>query len=193
MDPILVPERRELHLDEGIQGQDAEGGRLLRLVDVGGRQGVVGADFLASEDDVDGVASPGAGAVEEHVDPGTVAVGEPGRLQGRPGGVEVGAAEDEVDVLGVPHRRFIDPGHPGRHGVAADHGMRDAGLFQGLRGPPETFAHLLHGSNHPFPGGIVQDRVGHFRTVSPPGTGRRQAFEATDERGPRRDSSHLPG
>ena len=60
-----------------------------------------------------------------------------------------------IDVARVSDRACINGRHPGRHGVAADNGVGNAGLIQNSRDSQQTFAHLGHSSLHAvenFPG-----------------------------------------
>ena len=71
---------------------------VLGVGDFGVRQGLAGADELVGEDDVDGVAGPGVGAVEEEFDTGRVAMPEAGGLQCRADSREIVATDEDLYV-----------------------------------------------------------------------------------------------
>ena len=146
---IFAMEGRELHTDERFEGDDAEFFGALGLGDIRGGGVIIRADFFVGNDDVDGVAGFGVGAVEEDVEAGGVAVDEACGFEGAGGGGEIGAAKKDVDVLGVANRAGIDRGDPGSDGVATGDGVGDAGGFEGSGGTKETSADAFHGEHHP--------------------------------------------
>ena len=68
---------------------------------------------------------------------------------------EIVAPDQEIDVLGIPHRFLVDPRHPGRDGVPADNHVGNAGRSQGADCSTGSFPNVFHGGNHPLPGEIV--------------------------------------
>jgi hypothetical protein len=72
-------------------------------------------------------------------------------LEGRLDGVKIRPADEDVDILRVSHGGTVYSRHPGRHGVAAGNGVRDAGPFEGGGGSQGTFTDRLHGLDHPLP------------------------------------------
>ena len=76
MHAILVAESGELDVHQGVEGEHTEQAGVFGLGDIGIGLGLVGADLLVGEDDVDGVAGLGGRAVEEDIDSGDMAVNE---------------------------------------------------------------------------------------------------------------------
>ena len=83
------------------------------------------------------------GAIDEDVDPEGERVDEPDRLQGLLHPVEIGPRHEQVDIDRRPHGGWVDPGHPGRDGMAAHDGVGNAPGLEGRHCPPEPF--LDHG------------------------------------------------
>ena len=52
--------------------------------------------------------------------------------------VEVRAAQQDINILRISHGRFIDFAHPGGDGIAADDGVRNRRLLQGLGGAAQA-------------------------------------------------------
>ena len=163
---VFVAEGGEFHLDKGVEGEDAEGDGFFGVGDVGGGGGVVGADFFAGHDDVDGVAGFGVGAVEEHFHAGDVALDEAGGLEGAGGGGEVWPAEEDVDILGVADGGGVDGGDPGGDGVAPGDGVGDAGGFECGGGTGESVANAFHGEHHPVEERHVGGQWQHANSIA---------------------------
>jgi hypothetical protein len=115
------------------------------------------AHLFGGEEDVYGVADAGIWAVEEHVDAADLAVDEACGFEGFAGGVQVGAAEEDVDVLGVADGAGVDGGDPGGDGVAAGDRVQHACGFKGGGGAEEALADSFHGEHHP----VEEGRIGH--------------------------------
>ena len=114
------------------------------------RERIVGSDLLPGEEDMDGVAGLGSGPVEEHVDPLDVPEHEAGLRQRLLRGLEIRSVQQDIDVLSIPHRRFIHPRNPGRDGVASDDRIGNPGAFQGGGGTLQSLSHSFHGPHHPI-------------------------------------------
>ena len=68
---------------------------------------------------------------------------------------EVPTPQDDIDVLSVPDRGFVNPRHPGRDGVASRNGVGNVRRIQGFGGAQEAIANLFHGPHHPFKGNFA--------------------------------------
>jgi len=98
---------------------------------------------FAGEKDVDRLPGLSFGDVDEDVDPEREGVDEADRLEGGFDGVEVGPGDKEINVNRRPHRRRIDPRHPGRHGMTADDRVGDPPGLERRHRAAESF--LYHG------------------------------------------------
>ena len=84
-----------------------------------------------------------------------MAINKPRFRQGGRGHGEIDAPEENVHALCVTHGSFVHARHPGGDGVAARHSIGHGRFVQRGGCPPQSVTHLLHGSNHPFPGNIA--------------------------------------
>ena len=132
----------------------------------GAGTGSTDPDFLAGEDNVDRVASLGFRPVEKHIDSLDVPVDKASICQRGLGGLEIRAPQQDVDVLCISHRGFIDSPHMGRNRIAADHGVWDSRLLERSGGAVHPVADFLHGPHHPFHQIFVDQKLGQPRILS---------------------------
>ena len=112
---------------ERVEPQGAEVLHAPEVFDRRRRLGIERGHLLPGENDMHGVAGRGLGTVEEHRHPGHFRKNEPLGLQGPDRAGQIGAIQENIDILRIAHGCFVDLGHPQLHGVAADHGVGDAG------------------------------------------------------------------
>jgi hypothetical protein len=87
--------------------------------------------------------------IEKHVDARYVPVNEAGRGQRSGRGLQVDAPKQQINILGVSHRRRIHRGNPCCNRVAPGYGISDTSPFQGSGRAQQSFPHPLHGMHHP--------------------------------------------
>jgi hypothetical protein len=112
---------------------------------------------------VNGGAHRSGGTIEEQVNPIDVLMHKAHRFQGGYSLLEIGPADEEIHVLGIPHGLHVNPCHPRRDRAAADHHVRHSRPSQRAGGTAGTLANSVHGSDHLFPREIVERSSGHFR------------------------------
>ena len=95
------------------------------------------------------------GAIQEFIHAENLLVDKAFRREGRLGRLEVGPANEKINVLGVAHGGFVHGRNPGSDGVAVHDGVGDAGPAEGRRRSQQALTYSLHGANHPFPGDVV--------------------------------------
>ena len=101
------------------------------------------------------------GAVDKDVDPEREGMDESDRLEGGFDGFEDGPGDEEIDVDRGSHRRRIDPGHPGRHGMTADDRVGDPPGLERRHRAAESFLH--HGDRQFDPVENVKPERDHAR------------------------------
>ena len=87
-----------------------------------------------------GIAGFGFRTIEEQIDSAYMSVLKPDLVQSGLHIFEIGPAHEDIDILGIANGGFIDPAHPGGHGIAPDDGVGDIGLFQGVGSAQQPFA-----------------------------------------------------
>ena len=66
--------------------------------------------------------------------------------------------QQNINVLCIADRRFIDARNPGSDGIAARNRVWNSRSLQGGDGAVESCTNFFHGADHPFPGnGLVLD------------------------------------
>jgi hypothetical protein len=116
---------------------------------------------FSREDDVNGIPSSRAWAIEKHVDSRRMPVNEARRGQCRFGSLQIGPTDENINILGVARRRLIDFTYPRRDGVPSHDRVRYSRRFQSLRGAPKALTDFFHRRHHPFPGQSAYDMCVH--------------------------------
>ena len=98
-------------------------------------------------------------AVQEHVHALDVEIHEPRRCEGVLRDFEVAATQEDIDILSIPDRRFIDARNPGRHGISSHDRVGNLRLLQCSCSTKQPDAHFLHGPDHPFQGDLADCQV----------------------------------
>lgn len=141
-----------IELDVLVEGDAGEVLEPFVLVDVCGGERVLLANLLVGEQDVNGIAELPVRPVEEHIDPRRVPVPKPDGFESRSGRVEVLPPQQGVDVLRVPHRCRVVPGHPRGDGIVIDDRVGNTSLVERGRRLQESPPNPFHGSHHSFEG-----------------------------------------
>lgn len=63
---------------------------------------------------------------------------------------QVRSPHEQVDILRISRGRRIDARHPRCDGMASNHTVWDARLFQGCCRTQQTLSHEFHGFHHPI-------------------------------------------
>ena len=145
---VLVAPGAQFHSGEGLQFRDLEFGGTLGFIEVRRGDHVLGFDLFAGEEEVDAVAGSACRAVDEGFDIQQSVMDEAGGLEDRADRFEVVAANEDIDIARVTNRPLVNRRHPGRHGIAADHGIRQPRLGERRRRSQQPFAYLGHSSLH---------------------------------------------
>ncbi len=95
---------------------------------------------------LDAVAGVGVGAVEEHADVDDLEVGHAGGTSGRSRARQIGARQQQVDILGRADRGGILGRDPERHRLPADQREGHAGIRERFRDPLETSGDSVQGA-----------------------------------------------
>lgn len=157
--------------NEGLEGKDGKGAGFGGFRDVGRGCRVFGADFFSRQDDVDGVSGLGIGAVKEDLEARDMPAEEAGFFEDGGGLVEVGTAEEKVDILGVAHGGGVDGGDPGGDRVAVGDGVGNAGRFEGGAGTGKAITDAFHGEHHSIEERHVEGQREHAYQYSGSGQG----------------------
>ncbi len=150
--PILIAEGGQLDLHQRLQAQDAirTGGFALGNVRI--RKHLAIPDHLSGKKDVNGITSLGLRSVEKEIDLRYVSVLKADGFESGLHCVKVASSNQQIDILGVPDRRFIDARDPGGDGVAADDGIGNSYTLKSAGRAEESFADAFHGPFHSIEG-----------------------------------------
>jgi hypothetical protein len=124
MRSVSIAKRSEFHFDQRFQGQDGELCRHFTVFHIRGRGTIIISDFLAGKDDVDCVARPSVGAVEEQLDGVYRLVDEARLLHGLHGRGQILPTNQNIYVLRKAHGALINSAHPLGNRVPAAHDAR---------------------------------------------------------------------
>ena len=132
-----------------------------RLADIRCGQQVVWADLLAGEHHVNRASAPTLAVRPRRVDAVDVLMDEADRAKFGDHPIEIVPFDEQVHVLGVPHRLLIGPGNPRGHGVASDDDVGDSRPPERACCATSSLSNVFHGRDHPFPGEILQNDIRH--------------------------------
>jgi hypothetical protein len=94
---------------------------------------VVGKNFLAGYEQVNGIAESCLGAIEEPPHLRRTVRKEASGNECCPGGLQSVRTDKQIDIWSIPHASFIDLGNPNRNRMSTDNRVGHSGRFQGDR------------------------------------------------------------
>ena len=79
-------------------------------------------------------------------------------------GLEIVTPDQQINILRVSHRGFIDRCDPCRHSIPPDDGVGNTGGFQSRCSAIQALADFLHGSHHPVQDLFREVKLVHFKS-----------------------------
>lgn len=159
---ILQAVTGQLHADERFQVHRAHVLQGLIIINGRDRLWIIGADFLAGEDDVNSIAGLCVGTIEKHRHAGGMTIDEPPRLQCLPGGLQVFALNGDIHIPCIPYDGLVRLRNPKLDRVATHDRIVDVCGFEGIDHTTQAIFHLLHGAFDPSPECVASEiDLGH--------------------------------